>query len=206
MSVTPLAERPHTLYRFFAEDGALLYVGITADLPARFGRHRDGKPWWSTVANITVEHFEDRRSVLAAEKAAIEAERPLYNTQHNGGHRTDVNTLIELSRDVLLILPDDEFGHLMAESPAEPGSTHELVWGARAASSLLRRQLRQFAAVTQGLLDHLPIDRYCKLMESATERLTSADGAPPSGNELLIEVAYRALAESRPHSTERTHV
>ncbi|MFG3702407.1 hypothetical protein ACGF5C_31670 [Micromonospora sp. NPDC047620] len=84
-STTPLQQRPHTLYRFFGEDGALLYVGITATLPARLVKHRDDKPWWNEVARITVTHHADRESVLAAELDAIKAECPRYNIQHNTG-------------------------------------------------------------------------------------------------------------------------
>jgi hypothetical protein len=81
----PLADvsRPHALYRFFGSGGTLLYIGITNALPTRLRRHNDEKPWWTGVADIKVEHFPDRPTVLLAEKRAIIAERPLYNIQHN---------------------------------------------------------------------------------------------------------------------------
>ncbi len=79
----PLPERPHALYRFFGHNGQLLYLGITASLPSRLIGHRDDKPWWTDVADIKVEHYPDRPSVLAAERAAIRAERPLWNVIHN---------------------------------------------------------------------------------------------------------------------------
>ncbi|MGW3808831.1 GIY-YIG nuclease family protein [Micromonospora sp. NPDC005113] len=85
MNHLPLEDRPHALYRFFAEDGALLYVGITAALPTRLTNHRDDKPWWTEVARITIAHYLDRDSVLAAELAAIKTEQPRYNVQHNNG-------------------------------------------------------------------------------------------------------------------------
>lgn len=85
MNTLPLEHRPHTLYRFFAEDGALLYVGITAALPTRLANHRDDKPWWTEVARATIAHYPDRESVLAAELVAIKAELPRYNVQHNTG-------------------------------------------------------------------------------------------------------------------------
>jgi predicted GIY-YIG superfamily endonuclease len=83
----PLNERPHALYRFYDAGDVLLYVGITAALPARLNRHNDDKPWWGTVSRITVEHFKDRANVLAAERTAIQAECPLHNIQHNMGGR-----------------------------------------------------------------------------------------------------------------------
>jgi hypothetical protein len=78
---TPLAltDRPHALYRFFDESGTLLYVGITHHPTGRWRQHRGSKPWWHEVRTITLEPFADRRSVLAAERAAIAAERPSWN-------------------------------------------------------------------------------------------------------------------------------
>jgi hypothetical protein len=78
-----LDQQPHALYRFYGAGGTLLYIGLTANLPTRLINHRDEKPWWTGVARITVEHFPDRASVVEAERRAIEAERPLYNVQHN---------------------------------------------------------------------------------------------------------------------------
>lgn len=75
-------QRDHALYRFFAADGALLYVGITRDPRDRFGDHRRDKPWWIEVARIDMEPHPDRDAVLCAEKAAIQAESPRYNTIH----------------------------------------------------------------------------------------------------------------------------
>lgn len=73
---------PHALYRFFDATGRLLYIGITFNLASRFPSHSDDKPWWSQVDTIRVEGYADRSAVLAAEKAAIKAERPLYNVAH----------------------------------------------------------------------------------------------------------------------------
>jgi predicted GIY-YIG superfamily endonuclease len=79
-------ERPHALYRFYNAAGELLYIGITGNLGQRWDQHNAGKPWWAEVASSTVEHFDSRTAVLAAEKAAIAAERPKYNVVHNNGH------------------------------------------------------------------------------------------------------------------------
>ncbi|MEV1013740.1 GIY-YIG nuclease family protein [Micromonospora sp. NPDC049801] len=78
-----LENQPHALYRFFDRTDVLLYVGITADLPTRLKSHRKGKPWWTQVANITIEPFETRQEALDAEKRAIREEGPLHNDQHN---------------------------------------------------------------------------------------------------------------------------
>lgn len=82
---------PHGLYRFWSPDGTLLYIGITNSLPARIGQHSDQKPWWREVAKITVQHFDSRDAVLAAEREAIRAESPKYNIHHNARAGFDAN-------------------------------------------------------------------------------------------------------------------
>lgn len=79
-------QRPTTLYRFFAEDGTLLYVGITSIGAARWKQHSKAQPWWHEVATTTTEHFPTREQALAAEKTAIIEEHPLHNVVHNGRH------------------------------------------------------------------------------------------------------------------------
>lgn len=76
MSTRP---RPHALYRFYADDGRLLYVGITSSPAHRFEQHAEQKPWWHEVRGISMETYPDRPSVLAAERRAIAVERPVYN-------------------------------------------------------------------------------------------------------------------------------
>lgn len=96
----PLDRRPHAPYRFYDAAGELLYVGITASLPSRLGGHRSDKPWWTEVANVRVEHFADRASVLQAEKSAIARERPRWNVAHNprvGGCRSP-RTSVSIAR------------------------------------------------------------------------------------------------------------
>jgi hypothetical protein len=75
----------HTLYRFYAADGSLLYIGITNSIPTRFRDHDHDKPWYGEAVKVTLEHHPDRDTVLVAEKEAIIAERPRYNVQHNRG-------------------------------------------------------------------------------------------------------------------------
>ena len=71
----------HCLYRFYADDGALLYVGITNNPVNRFDSHASDKPWWHEVRGITMEPYPDRDSVLRAEARAIEVECPRHNKQ-----------------------------------------------------------------------------------------------------------------------------
>jgi len=39
--------------------------------------------WFSSVVRVSIEHFNTREEVLAAEKAAILNEHPIYNVRHN---------------------------------------------------------------------------------------------------------------------------
>jgi len=71
------------LYRFFSKSDELLYIGISNCIPRRFDQHGDTKPWYTQVARMTVEHHPNRTKALIAEKAAIHAEKPKYNIQHN---------------------------------------------------------------------------------------------------------------------------
>ncbi len=81
----PVADIPQSLYRFYDTNGRLLYIGITMDLGGRWGSHNRDKPWWRSVARATIEHHPNREAVLAAERAAIIAEKPAYNVIHNQG-------------------------------------------------------------------------------------------------------------------------
>jgi predicted GIY-YIG superfamily endonuclease len=71
------------LYRHFNADDDLLYVGISLDPFHRMTKHKEQSAWFSQVARITIEWFPDRKSACAAERAAIIAERPRLNNQHN---------------------------------------------------------------------------------------------------------------------------
>lgn len=67
------------LYRMYDAEGALLYVGQTANIGRRLAAHATEKSWWSEVARIDLAHFANRDSATAAESHAIEAEAPRHN-------------------------------------------------------------------------------------------------------------------------------
>lgn len=79
--------KAHILYRFWAVDGSLLYIGLTMDPGTRWKAHRHTQPWWATVAKITVEHFPDRVSVTIAEATAIKTEKPKHNISGTGANK-----------------------------------------------------------------------------------------------------------------------
>lgn len=70
---------PTTLYRLYAADGALLYVGIAGNPGRRFEQHRKDKPWWGDVATTHLQHFPTREEAMAAELEAIRTEHPAHN-------------------------------------------------------------------------------------------------------------------------------
>jgi predicted GIY-YIG superfamily endonuclease len=72
------------LYRFFATDGTLLYVGITADLVRRWQTHSTESGWWHLQARHSVEWYPTRHEAEAAERKAIRAEHPVWNVKHTG--------------------------------------------------------------------------------------------------------------------------
>jgi predicted GIY-YIG superfamily endonuclease len=80
-----LEARPTHLYRLYADDGELLYVGIAVDLEHRMTQHAADKPWWGKVDRHEVETYPNRLLAETAEAQAIRRERPRYNLMHNGG-------------------------------------------------------------------------------------------------------------------------
>lgn len=71
------------LYRHFAADGALLYVGISLSWPARTKTHSREKDWFGDVAQVTIQQFATRQAAIDAEREAIRREKPRFNVVHN---------------------------------------------------------------------------------------------------------------------------
>ncbi|MEU7170241.1 hypothetical protein ABZ949_01965 [Micromonospora tulbaghiae] len=71
------------LYFWFDADRLLLYVGITGDLATRQASHAKKSSWAEFATHCEVRRFPSRAEAERAEKAAIEAERPLFNHVHN---------------------------------------------------------------------------------------------------------------------------
>lgn len=67
------------LYRLYAADGTLLYIGISYDPDKRFEQHAKQKDWWPLVARRVVQWFDDRPTAAAAEAEAIRSEDPERN-------------------------------------------------------------------------------------------------------------------------------
>lgn len=79
-SVRPLLADPRFheityLYRYFSEEGRLLYVGVTNDPFTRHHQHR-GSPWWRSARSIRIEWFPGQKLALIAESICILDEKP----------------------------------------------------------------------------------------------------------------------------------
>ena len=95
-------ERDCHVYRFYVRDPGtnyqskvLGYVGETARLPfARLMEHIKDQPWADTIVGWEVDDavYAGKEAVLAAERAAVERELPLYNYEFNLGnpHRIEI--------------------------------------------------------------------------------------------------------------------
>jgi hypothetical protein len=79
-------EDPQALYRTWAADGTLLYIGKSNAPLRRVEEHRRSKDWMPYQAiRIDLEWYPGLAAVLDAEARAIRSEHPLHNIQHNTG-------------------------------------------------------------------------------------------------------------------------
>jgi hypothetical protein len=58
------------LYRHFDKDGRLLYVGVSLNAINRLAEHR-ASHWFSEIATIKVETFEDRAAASSPNKNKV---------------------------------------------------------------------------------------------------------------------------------------
>lgn len=81
--IVEIANGVTALYRYYDADDLLLYVGISDHLVTRTGSHIKASSWMDFAARSTIERHPTRAVALTAEEAAIKAEHPLFNHQHN---------------------------------------------------------------------------------------------------------------------------
>lgn len=72
----------HHLYRLYAADSTLLYVGISDNLGRRLREHSK-REWWPDIASTSFEQFDSRMEAERAEVKAIRNEHPKHNVVHN---------------------------------------------------------------------------------------------------------------------------
>ena len=77
-----LAAVPTVLYRHWARNGTLLYVGISCNESERRKTHRAESVWFSQVDRITLVKYPTRLDAENAERYAIINEAPVHNIVH----------------------------------------------------------------------------------------------------------------------------
>ena len=74
------------LYRAYDRADRLLYIGATVNLNRRLSQHRrQGSMWLPLAVTIESREYPTKADALKAEAAAIRAESPLFNIDHNNG-------------------------------------------------------------------------------------------------------------------------
>lgn len=76
-------DSPYRLYRYFDMRDVLLYIGRTGDIGRRNGSHIARSKWMQFTARSSVDRHDSLTDLKAAEREAIEAERPIFNKLHN---------------------------------------------------------------------------------------------------------------------------
>ena len=68
------------LYRHYAKDGSLLYIGMSNTALGRLNGHKRAKAsWLDQIARVEIEWFASREEAHTAEREAIQLENPRYN-------------------------------------------------------------------------------------------------------------------------------
>jgi hypothetical protein len=67
------------VYRCFAADGRLLYIGSARCHLARLANHKCLAPWWPEMAEVTTERYPTLFLARVAERKAIAEESPAHN-------------------------------------------------------------------------------------------------------------------------------
>ena len=90
----------YCLYRAYDKEDKLLYVGFSVSMLNRVLRHKNSSSWFRDAAKITMEQFETKELVLAAERAAIKTEAPMHNITGSlkKGRMSDAQLMRELFR------------------------------------------------------------------------------------------------------------
>lgn len=67
------------VYRYYAADGELLYVGCTGYPLQRMTQHSKNSAWWPQVRRQVVESYPTAAAGFDREREVIATERPRYN-------------------------------------------------------------------------------------------------------------------------------
>jgi predicted GIY-YIG superfamily endonuclease len=81
----PMPDQPQWLYRLFDSEGRLIYIGVSDSVWRRVKEHERDQAWGPDIAQVRRQRYPGRAAVLAAEKRAIQIEKPVHNIVHNAG-------------------------------------------------------------------------------------------------------------------------
>ena len=104
------------LYRFFDNQERLLYVGISSNWQQRLKQHYKDSEFHYEASKITLERYQTRQEVEAAEIRAIETENPIYNKAYNPNFEDATKHLTRIKNWVYSnIEPDDQHNGMVKE-------------------------------------------------------------------------------------------
>ncbi|MFC8676725.1 hypothetical protein ACFUEN_29070 [Streptomyces griseorubiginosus] len=86
--------KPAAVYRLFAADATLLYIGSAYSPEDRYRAHSK-QPWWPQVARRSEEWLESRGAAYTAEMQAIVKEKPLHNAMGPGYPQPLTNAVLQ---------------------------------------------------------------------------------------------------------------
>jgi excinuclease UvrABC nuclease subunit len=72
----------HYVYRMYAWDGRLLYVGRTYRPGQRMQAHASLSHWWAATTHVTFRAYTDQAEAREVEIDAIRQDFPAYNVAH----------------------------------------------------------------------------------------------------------------------------
>ncbi len=109
------------IYRWFDENGRLLYVGITNDLATRQTSHAKRSAWAEFARYCDVTKHPDRETAADGERAAIEFELPVFNRLGNDNPAARARVVAYLTERNRLDLLSDEATAKRAQRRAAAG-------------------------------------------------------------------------------------
>jgi hypothetical protein len=93
------------LYRHYDDHSILLYVGISLSAIYRLSQHRLTSTWISSAVRMETMWFNTREEAKAAEKKAIQIEKPIHNVKYNKPPKPRKNIFKKGTARFNLVLP-----------------------------------------------------------------------------------------------------
>lgn len=168
---TSQSSNTFVLYRFYAADDSLLYVGLTRNPGRRIDKHAGEKSWWSDVARIEIAHFDSLPELREAERMAIQSEKPRHNIRMNGVKRSRRSSRPDSVTSVIEEVEIDGLVGRFFHTFSEPRSEQEDKNSTYVNGRIVNRQGRVVEEVAGGLY--------------AIETFSWWDGTPADGRKIV---------------------